>query len=232
MSYLVEVRCVWTAGVYFQDSSTSPKRTDVCTPVFHSALPAGHCWHKSKMPLVQSLENYSLSCKSIEQKILLNQGFHKICKFFSSIKDNPFKLNDLPSRCTRYAQARVQSQAWNEKVKSHRSFSPKWCLFVAKMWKLGGDRSTEDGSGQMIFILPRPFDWQILVTVRCENTSAATWIAVPYRQSGVVAALVLQRNDTDAKTVPLPTSLSNSPVVRAFPTNWGLLWFNEVLDNI
>lgn len=49
--YLFEVHCVWTTGVYFQDSSTSPTRTDVYTPVFHSALPAGHCWHKSKMPM-------------------------------------------------------------------------------------------------------------------------------------------------------------------------------------
>lgn len=161
---------------------------------------------------------------------MLNQEYHNIksviCKGVFSVRENPFKSKDLPSRCVRNAQARAHSHAWKEKIKSHRSSSPKWWVLVAKMWRPGWDRSTEEGSGHMIFILSRPFDWQVLVTVRCENTSAATWIAASYRQSGVVAALVLQRSDTDAKTVPLPTSLSNSPVVRPFPTNAGLLWYN------
>lgn len=51
ISYHFAVHCVWIAEAYFPDSSTAPMRTGVCTLVFHSALPAGHCWHRSGKPL-------------------------------------------------------------------------------------------------------------------------------------------------------------------------------------
>ena len=49
-SYHSEGRCVLTTGACSPDSSTSPKRTGVCTLLFHSVLPFAHCWHMSGKP--------------------------------------------------------------------------------------------------------------------------------------------------------------------------------------
>ena len=57
-SHHCEVRYEWITGARSPGSSTCPKQTDICIPVFHAARQSERCSHRSNRPMGRYVKTY------------------------------------------------------------------------------------------------------------------------------------------------------------------------------